>query len=100
MTLNNFCVYQLHNLVRRIGACKIHNMQCFWYLSLLGDGSLVIDSLVICALNVCLCVGRRCCDWSLFCYALLSGLSLLQSSGLGRNYWLLYFHCLLASSVN
>ena len=25
-----------------------------------------------------------CCDWSLFCYALLSGLSLLQSSGRGR----------------
>ena len=24
---NNYCVYQLHNLVRRLGTCKMHNMQ-------------------------------------------------------------------------
>ena len=36
------------------------------------------------------------CDWSLFCYALLSGLSLFQSSDRGRNSWLLYFNLLLA----
>ena len=36
------------------------------------------------------------CEWSLFCYALLSGVSFLQSSGRGRKNWLLYFKCLLA----
>ena len=44
--------------------------------------------------------GGGCCDWSLICFALLSGLLFLSTSGRGRNSWLLYFNCLLASAVD
>ena len=45
-------------------------------------------------------VGGGVFDGFLFCYAILSCLSLLQSSGRVRNSWLLYFNCLLASAVD
>ena len=83
----------------------------FGFCLFLVDGSVIIDSLVICALTVfffflffCFFVffffggGGR--DWSLFCYALHYCLSLLQSSGRRRNSWLLYLNCLLASAVD
>ena len=50
--LNNACVYQLHNLVRRLGACKIHNMSWVGLLSVPRRWFSVIDSLVICAVIV------------------------------------------------
>ena len=45
-------------------------------------------------------VGPGCCDWSLLCYAFLSDLLLLQSSGKGINSLLLYSKSLLASAVD
>ena len=33
------------------------------------------------------------CEWSLFCYAILSVLSFLQSLGQEKKGWVLYFTC-------
>ena len=88
--LNKFCVYQQHNLLRRSAASNI-----YIYMSASVCSKILVMLLLIHLLFV-LSLFAGGCDWSLFCYALLSGLSLLQSSDRGRNSWLLYFNCLLA----
>ena len=71
--LNNVCVYQLHNQVRRLGACVVALASVCSKALLLLIHWLFVFSLFE---WVGIVIGP--------CYALLSGLSLLQLSSHGR----------------
>ena len=71
------------NLVQRLGTSIIHIVGLASFCS----KTVVMLLLIHWLLLLSLFVGG--CEWSLFCYALLSVLSFMQSSGQGRKSWLL-----------